>query len=118
MAKYLVDNFSIRQWSSRSTEQGSSGVALTGIYLYEGNVRRGQVYFYPDTVELRPPVHRRDKHQILLSFNMSQLSGTLAMLERGPATLFYNSVTDAGITTVRVAPVVPVIGEAVSTEAD
>lgn len=117
MASYLIDNYSIRQWSSRSAGQGSAGVALTGIYLYEGDVRRGQVYFYPDTVALQPPIHREDKQQILLSFNMSQFPGTLAMLEQGPVTLFFNSVTDAGIATVRVPPTDLVIGEAVSTKA-
>ena len=117
MASYLIDNYSIRQWSSRSAEQASSGVAFAGIYLYNGDVRRGQVYFYPDGVDLLPPTLREDKHQILLNFNMSQLPGTLTMLEQGPVTVFFNSVTDAGLTTVRVPPKGQAIGEAVSTEA-
>ena len=117
MASYLIDNYSIRQWSSRSPEQASNGVALAGIYLYKGDARRGQVYFYPDGVELRPPTYREDKHQILLNFNMSQLPGTITMLEQGLVTVFYNSETDAGLTTVRVPPVETAIGEAVSTEA-
>lgn len=117
MASYIIDNYAVRQWSSRSPEQASNGVALSGIYLYNGDDRRGQIYFYPDNVGLRPPTYREDKHQILLSFSMSQFSGTLAMLEQGPVTVFFNSVTDAGITTVRVPPTAPTIGTAVSTDA-
>jgi len=117
MASYSVDNYSVRQWSSRSTGPENTGIPITGIFLYEGDERRGQIYFYPDGLELRPPVYNGEKNQILLSFGMCQYQGTVAMLDRGPVRIFYNSTSDSGIASVRVPQLDPELGEA-APEAD
>ncbi|MCB0045728.1 MAG: hypothetical protein KDD92_09880 [Caldilineaceae bacterium] len=98
MIEYQIDNFAIRHWATRSTNNDSPGVAVAGIYLYEGETYRGYIYFYPDGTDLRPPADRREQGQIQLAFNLSQLDSTLRMLEnRSPVTLYYRSQTDAGI---------------------
>jgi hypothetical protein len=112
MASYTVDNYAVRQWSSRSTGLENTGIPITGIYLYEGDERRGQIYFYPDGLELRPPAHNADKNQIMLSFGMCQFQGTVAMLERGLVRIFYNSISDSGIASVRLPQLAWEIGEA------
>ena len=109
MTSYFVDNYSVRQWSSRSTGLENTGIPITSIYLFEGDERRGQICFYPDGLELRPPVQNADKNQILLSFGMCQYQGTVAMLDRGLVRIFYNSPSDAGIASVRVPQSVPEI---------
>ena len=98
MVEYKIDNFALRQWSSRSTAMGSAGVAVAGIYLFEGNQYRGYVYFYPDGTDLRAPVHRAEQKQIQLCFNLCQLDSTLRMLtDHSPVTLYFQSQTDAGL---------------------
>ena len=105
MAEYLIDNYAIRQWSSRSTNRPDSGVVVAGIYLYEGDMRRGHIYFYAGESELRAPIHRQSEEQILLNFNLSQFEGTLAMLASdAPIHLFYHSAGDAGLVAKRQAP--------------
>ncbi len=98
MVEYTIDNFAVRHWAGRSTKPGSPGVAVTGIYLFEGDAYRGYVYFYPDGTDLRAPALKRDQGQIQLCFNLSQLDSTLAMLHNNnPVTLYYQSQTDAGL---------------------
>ena len=116
MAEYRIDNYAVRQWSSRSASQGNSGVAIAGIYLYEGKRRRGHIYFYSDETKLNPPIHRSTEEQILLNFNLSQFEGTLTMLAgSAELLLFYRSSTDAGLLALRQS-VNGLIGTPVSTE--
>ena len=96
MAEYQIDNIALRQWSSRSLP--NPGVALAGIYLFEGDEYRGYAYFYADGAELKRPSHNGAIGRVHLHFNMSQYESVLDMLRNeSPVTLYFKSYTDAGL---------------------
>lgn len=98
IVEYPIDNFAVRQWSSRSTSRGSAGVAVAGIYLYEGDSYRGYIYFYPDGTALRAPLVKLDEGQVQLHFNLSQMRDTIEMLNSDEkVSVFFASSTDAGL---------------------
>lgn len=98
VVEYPIDNIAVRQWSSRSTDNGSAGVAVAGIYLFQGQTYRGYIYFYPDGTALRAPAVNLAKGQIQLHFNLSQMRDTLDMLDRNETvSVFFASSTDAGL---------------------
>ena len=100
IVEYPIDSIAVRQWSSRSTNGGSTGVAVAGVYLFEGETYRGYIYFYPDGTELRPPAINLAQGQIQLHFNLSQYNSTLDLLHNeGAVALYYASSTDAGLKT-------------------
>jgi hypothetical protein len=100
MATYKIDGYSVRMWSSRPTTNLSPGVAVAGIYLYQGNQYRGYVYFFPDGTALAPPVFHSSTNQAFLHFNLSQVHATMEMLRaEDPVYLYYQSPTNAGLNT-------------------
>gem|GEM_PF-1252558 len=96
MAEYQIDNIALRQWSSRSLP--SPGVAMAGIYLFEGDEYRGYAYFYADGAELKRPSYNEAMGRVHLHFNISQHESVLDMLRNeSPVTLYFKSYMDAGL---------------------
>lgn len=96
MAEYQIDNIALRHWSSRSMQ--NPGVALAGIYLFEGDEYRGYAYFYAEGTELKRPSYDEAAGRIYLHFNISQYANVLdALRSESPVTLYFNSYTDAGL---------------------
>jgi hypothetical protein len=99
-ATYNIDSYSVRLWSSRPTTNLSPGVAVAGIYLYEGGVYRGYAYFYPDGTPLAPAVIDAANGQVFVHFNLSQLGPVLMMLrEEKPIYLYEFGPDNAGLMT-------------------
>lgn len=100
MATYTIDDYSVRLWSSRPTTDLNPGIAVAGIYLYEGGVYRGYAYFFPDGTALAPAVVDSANGQIFVHFNLSQLGPVLEMLrEETPIYLYEFGVGNAGLMT-------------------
>ena len=100
MPAYNIDSYSVRMWSSRPTTNLNPGVAVTGIYLYEGNTYRGYVYFFPNGTPLNPPVFDSASNRAFLHFNLSEFAVTVDMLRsEKPVYLYYFSPTNAGLYT-------------------
>ena len=98
MAQYKVDEYAIRMWSTRPTTNLSPGVAVAGIYLYEGKNYRGYVYFFPDGTNLAPPVFDPGNGRVFLHFNLSQFHPTMEMLRNeSPIYVYYLSPTNAAL---------------------
>ena len=98
MAEYNIDGYAIRQWSTRPTTNLSPGVAVAGIYLYQGNTYRGYVYFFPDGTNLAPPVFDSSNGRIFLHFNLSQFHATMEILrEEKPIYVYYLSPSNAAL---------------------
>ncbi len=100
MATYSIDTYSVRMWSSRPTTDLNPGIAVAGIYLYEGSVYRGYAYFFPDGTPLAPAVIDAVNGRVYVHFNLSQLDGVLQMLrEEKPIYLYEFGVPNAGLMT-------------------
>ncbi len=100
MATYSIDTYSVRMWSSRPTTDLNPGIAVAGIYLYEGSVYRGYAYFFPDGTPLAPAVIDAVNGRVYVHFNLSQLAGVLQMLrEEKPIYLYEFGVSNAGLMT-------------------
>ena len=98
MASYSIDGYSIRMWSSRPTTNLNPGVAVAGIYLYQGAIYRGYAYFFPDGTPLAPAVIDAANGRIFVHFNLSQLAGVMQMLrEEKPIYLYENGADNAGL---------------------
>jgi len=96
MTEHQIDSFSLRQWSSRTMQ--SPGVAMAGIYLFEGDQYRGDVYFYADGTDLNRPSYDDITERIHLHCNITQYGITLDILRNESlVTLYFNSYTDAGL---------------------
>lgn len=100
MASYQIDSYAVRMWSSRPTTNLSPGVAVAGIYLYQGATYRGYVYFYPDGTPLAPPVIDATNGRIFIHFNLSQLDAVLQLVrEEKPVYLYEFGATNVGLMT-------------------
>lgn len=100
MPAYNIDSYSVRMWSSRPTTDLSAGVAVAGIYLYEGSDYRGYIYFYPDGTPLAPPVFDSSTNLVFLRFNLSELDPTMDLLRNEkPVYLYYFNPGNAGLYT-------------------
>ena len=100
MPSFNIDTYAVRMWSSRPTTNLNPGVAVAGIYLYEGITYRGYVYFFPDGTALAPPVYNSTTDQAFLHFNLSQFPATVELLRsEEPVYLYYFSATNAGLYT-------------------
>jgi hypothetical protein len=100
MAEYPFDSYAVRMWSSRPTTNLSPGVAVAGIYLYEGGKYRGYVYFFPDGTPLAAPVHDATNGRVFLHLNLSQLEAVLELVrEEKPLYVYYLSPTNAALRT-------------------
>jgi hypothetical protein len=100
MAEYKVDAYAARMWSSRSTTNLSPGVAVAGIYLYQGSNYKGYAYFFPDGTPLAPAVHDATAGRVFIHLNLSQFAATLEMLrEESPIYVYFVSPTNAAIRT-------------------
>ena len=98
MAEYPVDGYALRLWSTRPTTNLNPGVAVAGIYLYEGPKYRGYVYFFPDGTPLAPPVHDPTNGRAFLHFNLVQFPAVMEMLRsESPVYLYYLSPTNAAL---------------------
>lgn len=98
MATYTIDNYSVRMWSSRSTTNLNPGVAVAGIYLFEGATYRGYAYFFPDGTPLAPAVIDGANGRVFVHFNLSQFDGVAQMLrEEKPIYLYEFGVNNAGL---------------------
>jgi hypothetical protein len=99
-ATYNIDTYEVRMWSSRSTTNLNPGIAVAGIYLYQGGVYRGYAYFYPDGTPLSPPVIDAGNGRVFVHFNLSQFEGVLQILrEEKPVYLYEFGATNAGLMT-------------------
>lgn len=98
MAEYLIDGYAFRQWSSRSTTNLNSGVAVAGVYLYQGASYRGYIYFFPDGTPLAPPVFDAANGRVFLHLNLCQLQGTMDMFRtEKPLYVYFNDVNNAAL---------------------
>jgi hypothetical protein len=98
MATYNIDTYYVRLWSSRPTTELNPGIAVAGIFLYEGNQFRGYAYFYPDGTPLAPAVVDAANGQIYVHYNLSQFAAILQMLrEEQPVYLFEFGPSNAGL---------------------
>jgi len=76
----------------------SPGVAMAGIYFFEGDEYRGYAYFYAEGTELKRPSYDGTEGRIYLHFNMSQYASVLDTLRNeSPVTIYFKSYTDAGL---------------------
>ncbi len=102
MPSFKIDGYSVRMWSSRPTTNLNPGVAVAGIYLYQGGKYKGYVYFFPDGTPLAPPVYHSSTQQAFLHFNLSEFHATVDLLRsEDPIYLYYYSPTHAGLYTGR-----------------
>lgn len=100
MAVYTIDTYAVRMWSSRPTTDLNPGIAVAGIYLYQGGTYRGYAYFFPDGTPLAPPVIDSTNGRIFVHFNLSQFDGTLQMLrEEKPIYLYEFGSSNVGLMT-------------------
>jgi hypothetical protein len=100
MATYEIDTYHVRLWSSRPTTELNPGIAVAGIYLYEGGTFRGYAYFFPDGTPLAPPVIDAANGAIYVHFNLSQFAGVVQLLrEERPVYLYEFGPTNAGLMT-------------------
>ncbi|MGD9703191.1 MAG: hypothetical protein AB7Q42_10645 [Acidimicrobiia bacterium] len=98
MASYVIDTYSVRIWSSRPTTNLNPGVAVAGIYLYQGGTYRGYAYFFPDGTPLAPPVINAGTGQVFVHYNLSQFDSIVQMLrEEKPIYLYEFGATNAGL---------------------
>ena len=98
MPQYLVDGYALRAWSSRPTTNLSPGVAVVGVYLYEGNTYRGYIYFFPDGTPLAPPVNDSAGGKVYLHLNLSQFAAVMDTLRyEKPLYVYYQSPTNAAL---------------------
>ncbi|HWI93038.1 MAG TPA: hypothetical protein VNT20_17295 [Flavisolibacter sp.] len=98
MAEFLIDGYALRQWSSRSTTNLNPGVAVAGIYLYQGASYRGYIYFFPDGTQLAAPVFDAANGRVFLHFNLCQLHETMEMLRtEKPLYVYYNDINNAAL---------------------
>jgi hypothetical protein len=80
MTDYAIDGYALRMWSTRPTTDLNPGVAVAGIYYYQGSRYRGYVYFFPDGTPLAAPIHDAANGRVFLHFNLSQLHAVLDVL--------------------------------------
>jgi len=98
MAEFLIDGYAFRQWSSRPTTNLNPGVAVAGIYLYQGHNYRGYIYFFPDGTPLAPAVFDSVNGRVFLHLNLCQLQGTMDMVRtEKPLYVYYNDGTNAAL---------------------
>lgn len=100
MAEYLVDGYATRVWSSRPTTNLSPGVAVAGVYLYEGDTYRGYVYFFPDGTPLAPAVVDPTNGRVFLHLNLAEFGPILDLLRyEKPIYVYYIGPTNAALRT-------------------
>lgn len=98
MAQYEIDGYALRIWSSRPVTNLSPGVAVAGIYLYQGKDYRGYVYFFPDGTPLSPPIHDSSAGRIFLHLNLSQFHSVMEMMRtEEPIYVYYYGPTNAAL---------------------
>lgn len=96
MTNYQIDSFALRQWSSRTMP--NKGVAMAGVYLYEGDDYCGDIYFYANGTDMKRPSHEANTGRIHLHFDIAQYTIVLDMLRNEEAiVLYFNSSSDAGL---------------------
>ena len=96
MSEYHIDSFAIRQWSSR--HMPNKGVAMGGIYLFEGDRYCGDIYFYAAGTDLKRPSLHESTGRIHLHFFITQYAMILDMLRNEEEiVLYFDSATDAGL---------------------
>lgn len=99
MTTFRIDGYAVRLWSSRRTTNLSPGTAVAAIYLYEGNIFRGHILFFPDGTPLSPPSEHPNS-RIFLNFNLCQFEATIETLRNeSPIYLDYYSSTNAALRT-------------------
>jgi len=100
MAEFLVDGYATRIWSSRPTTNLSPGVAVAGIYLYEGANYRGYAYFFPDGTPLAAPVFDSANGRVFIHLNLTEFAAVLDLLRNEkPVYVYYLSPTNAALRT-------------------
>jgi hypothetical protein len=104
MATYTIDTYHVRLWSSRPTTDLNPGIAVAGIFLYEGGIEdgqyRGYAYFYPDGTPLAPAVVDDVNGQIYVHYNLSQFPAVLQLLrEERPVYLYEFGPSNVGLQT-------------------
>lgn len=98
MAEFNIDGYALRLWSTRPTTNLSPGVAVAGIYLYQGNNYRGYVYFFPDGTNLAAPVFDSSNGRVFLHFNLCQFHATMEILKsEKPIYVYYLSPSNAAL---------------------
>ena len=97
-AVYEIDEYAVRFWSSRPTTTHDPGIAVAGIFLYQGPDFRGYAYFYPDGTALTPSETDPTEPFIALHYNLSQMPAVLEVLrEEQPIYLFEFGTENAGL---------------------
>jgi hypothetical protein len=100
VAIYEIDEYAVRFWSSRPTTNLNPGIAVAGIFLYQGPDYRGYAYFYPDGTPLAPAVIDSTNSLIALHYNLSQMPAVLDVLrEEEPVYLYEFGTENAGLMT-------------------
>ena len=102
MPSFQIDEYSVRIWSSRRTNETSPGVAMAGIYFYHNNSYKGYAYFFANDTPLNPAVYHSSTQQVFVHYNLAQFHAILDMLRNEePVYLYYYSPSNAGIFTGR-----------------
>jgi hypothetical protein len=66
--------------------------------VYEKDVYRGCLWFYPDGTPLAPPFDDTENGRISLHFNLCQFHAVMELLRtEDPIYLYYNSPKDAAL---------------------
>lgn len=104
MPMYPIDHYQVRLWSSRPTTVLNPGIAVAGIFLFEGGIDdpqfRGYAYFYPDGTALAPAVIDDVNGVIAVHYNLSQFTAVLQLLrEERPVWLYGFDPDHAGLQT-------------------
>jgi len=98
MPEFQIDGYAFREWSSRPTNNLNPGVAVAGVYLYQGGNYRGYIYFFPDGTPLAPPVFDAANGRIFLHLNLSQFHGTMEILRtEKPLYVYYIDPSNAAL---------------------
>lgn len=98
MPEFEIDGYAFRQWSSRPTTNLNPGVAVAGVYVYQGAIYRGYIYFFPDGTPLAPAVYDGVNGRVFLHLNLCQLQGTMDMLRtEKPLYVYFNDASNAAL---------------------
>lgn len=90
MAMFTIDGYSLRLWPNRPATHRGPGMPVAGIYLYQGDVYRGYVYFFPHRSTLAPAAEDAVNGRIFLHQSLSGLHQCLDILRSGdPAHVYY-----------------------------
>lgn len=91
MPSYEIDGYQIRVYSSRSTSNVDTSRSDTLVFVYDGNVYRGALRFYPDGTDLPAGSHDAERGRVKIHLNLSQFAGVMDTLRLEKPLYVYGS---------------------------